>query len=231
MISVGHRTQGPPRLRRIALAGVMALALIAAIGMTLGSSAQAKKKHKKSPSVFQAQLSPNAAIPDGPASGPATPLKSTITVGKKFKGKVVGDLNVTGIQTTGSVSNAARDLRMKLIAPNGRTIYLIGRNLGDVSIGPLTIDADSRVAICDSNTGTSCSGGTFSGDPSATLIRPFAGTANSQGLGAMSSGGVRSMNGVPMKGTWTFEVFDQAPGKTSTLNSWGLQITAAKPIT
>ena len=215
---------------RLAALGVLALAICLAAGMTLGASAVAKKK-KKSPSVFRSQVNPNAAIPDGPGTpGPSVPLKSTITVGKKFKGKTVGDLNVTGIQTTGSGTNAARDLRMKLIAPNGRTIYLIGRDLGDVSIGPLTIDADSRVSICDSNTGTSCSGGSFTGDPANTLLRPFAGTANSQGLGAMSSGGVRSMEGVPMKGPWTFEAFDQSNGKTSVLNSWGLQITAAKPV-
>jgi subtilisin-like proprotein convertase family protein len=217
----------------VTLIGVLALAICTALGMTLGGSAEAKKKSKKSKTVvFRQSLSPNAAIPDSPPTGPSVPLKSTLTVsGKKFKGKVVGDLNVTGIQTTGSGPNAARDIRMKLIAPNGRTIYLIGRSLGDVSIGPLTIDADSPVAICDSNTGASCPGGTPSGDPSATLIRPFAGTANSQGLGGQNSGGVRAMNGVPMKGTWTFEVFDNAVGKTSVLNTWGLQITSAKPIT
>src|SRR5436305_23128 len=117
--------------------------------MTMAGSVEAKKKHKTA-SVFQQSVSPNAVIPDAPPTGPSTPLKSTITVGKKFKGKVVGDLNVTGIQTTGSGPGAARDLRMKLIAPNGRTTYLIGRSLGDVSIGPLVIDASGigyRLAV------------------------------------------------------------------------------------
>jgi subtilisin-like proprotein convertase family protein len=40
------------------------------------------------------------------------------------------------------------------------------------------------------------------------------------------------MNGVQMSGTWTFEIFDVGNiGQTSVLNSWGLQITAAKPVT
>jgi subtilisin-like proprotein convertase family protein len=216
-----------PRRRWIALAGVLGLAVCTALALVMGGSAEAKKKTKKVKTVvFQQSLSPNAAIPDNPATGPSTPLKSSITVtGKKFKGKVVGDLNVTGIKTTGSGPNAARNLRMKLIAPNHRTVYLIGRSIGNDSIGPLTIDNDSRVSICDSATPT-CP------DPAQTLLRPFAGTANSLMLGGMGSGGVTAMNGVPMKGTWTFEVWDQSTvGQTSVLNGWGLQITSAKPVT
>jgi subtilisin-like proprotein convertase family protein len=35
-----------------------------------------------------------------------------------------------------------------------------------------------------------------------------------------------------MQGAWTFTVWDDADvGQTSTLNSWGLQITARKPVT
>jgi subtilisin-like proprotein convertase family protein len=114
---------------------------------------------------------------------------------------------------------------MKLIAPNGRTVSLIGKSIGATSLGPLTIDAQSPVSICDDDTAT-CS------DPSSTLVQPFAGTANGQGLGGSSTGGVRGMNGVQMSGTWTFEIFDVGNiGQTSVLNSWGLQITAAKPVT
>jgi subtilisin-like proprotein convertase family protein len=209
--------------------GIVALALCTGLGLILGGSADAKKKHKKSKvAVFQQSLSPNLAIPEDNPSGASTPVKSSLTVsGKKFKGKVVGDLDVTGIQTTGSAAGAARDLRLKLIAPNGRTIYLIGRSLGDVSIGPLTIDADSPVTVCDADTLDTCS------EPGPTLIRPFAGTAGSEGLGGMSSGGVRAMDGIAMTGTWTIEAWDQttAGAKTSVLNTWGLKITSAKPIT
>jgi hypothetical protein len=213
--------------RRTAFFGVLALALCTALGLTFGGAAEAKKKQKKVKNVvFRQSLSPNAAVPDDAATGPSTPFKSTITVaGKKFKGKVVGDLDVTGLQTTGTGALAARNIRMKLIAPNGRTVSLIGKAIGTTSLGPLTIDAQSTVSICDSPTPT-CS------DPSSTLLPPFAGTANSQGLGGSSTGGVRGMNGVQMNGTWTFEIFDQGNiGQTSVLNSWGLQITAAKPVT
>jgi hypothetical protein len=220
------------RPRRIAVAGILALALCTALAMTLGSAAEAKKKKHKSANVFSQSLVVNAPIPDVPTPlAPSTPVRSTITVPKKFKGKVVGDLNLLGIQTTGSGPGAAPDLRFKLTAPNGRTVYVIGSNnsmngLGDVSIGPLTIDADSRVSVCDLPNPANCE------DPAEQLVRPFAGTANEQGLGTQSTGGVASMEGVPMRGTWTFTVFDQHdPGQTSVLNGWGLQITAAKPVT
>jgi hypothetical protein len=225
---VGRSEHTHNRHRRFMLLGVLALAICMALGMMLGGSAQAKKKKHKAATVFRQSLTPNAAIPDQPASGPSTPVRSTITVGKKFKGKVVGDVNVTGIQTTGSGTNAADDLAMKLTDPNGRTVYLLGANngIGDVSIGPLTIDADSPVAICDAGGATLCS------DPAQTLRRPFAGTANQQSLGTAGTGGLPALDGVGMRGTWTFTIFDQGSiGQTSVLNGWGLQITAAKPVT
>ena len=213
---------------RLALLGILTLVLCLAAGMTLGGSAQAKKK-KKSANVFRAQVSPNAAVPEYPGTGHATPVLSTITVGKKFKGKTVADVNVTGLTTTGSGSGAASDLFFKLIGPSGRTVQLIGSffqgsGIGDQNIGPLTIDDDSPVSICDSSTPT-CR------DPSQTLLQPFAGTANENGLGTQGTGGLKTFRGVGMRGAWTLEVFDTFAGgnNTSVLNSWGLQITAQKP--
>jgi hypothetical protein len=219
--------------RRIAVLGILALALCTALAMAFGGSAEAKKKKKhKTASVFLQSVAPNAAIPNNPAApGPSTPVRSTITVPKKFKGSVVGDVNVVGIQTTGSGTGAANDLSMKLTAPNGRTIYLVspnnmGNGVGDVSIGPFTIDADSPISICNQADPANCT------DPAQKLNRPFAGTANEQGLGGAGLGGLSAMNGVGMRGTWTFTIFDQSsPATTSILNGWGLQITAAKPVT
>jgi subtilisin-like proprotein convertase family protein len=219
-------------MRRMTFIGILVLALCTALALTLGGTAEAKKKKKhKSATVFTQSIAVNAAVPDVPPAGPSTPVRSTITVPKKFKGKVVGDLNILGIQTTGNATGAAADLRMKLTAPNGRTIYVLGSNsptrgIGDVSIGPLTIDSDSPISICDQANPANC------GDPAQRLNRPFAGTANELGLGNQSTGGINAMNGVSMRGTWTFTVFDQHDiGQTSVFNGWGLQITAAKPVT
>jgi hypothetical protein len=217
--------------RRTAVLGILALALCVALVTAFGGSAEAKKKKHKSASVFQGTVVVNAAVPNLPAPpGPSTPLRSTITVPKKFKGKVVGDVNILGIQTTGSGAGAANDLAMKLTAPNGRTTYVVAPNninngIGDVSIGPLTLDADSPISICDQANPANCT------DPAQKLNRPFAGTANEQGIGTAGMGGLPTFRGVPMRGVWTFTIFDQAGvGTTNVFNGWGLQITAAKPV-
>ena len=210
---------------RVAVVGIVALALCTAFAMTFGGVADAKKKKKKSPTTFQQVLQPNAAIPDDVASGHSTPLDTTLTVGKKFKGKVVGDVNVTSIQTTGSATGAASDLVMRIIAPNGRSVRLWSGGFGDQSIGPLTFDDDTPVSICSQST-PPC---TWAVD---TLNEPFAGTSNLQFLGSGGTGPLAQLNGVAMRGTWTFQIWDAAEiGKTSVLNSWGLKITAARPVT
>ena len=207
--------------RRLGVAA-LALALCAAAGMALGGAAVAKKK---SASVFKQTNAVNAAVPQDPGLGPSLPIFSTITVPKKFKGKVVGDLDVTGITTTGAAASSADDLNLALTAPNGQTVTLIGNGIGDVSIGPLTLDDDTRTSICDSATPT-CA------DPNATLLQPFAGTANLKFLAAGGSGPLNAFDGGAMRGAWTLAVWDTSPvaGTTSTFNSWGLKITAAKPV-
>jgi hypothetical protein len=212
--------------RNIRLTGVVALALCVAFGIAVGDVAakKTKKKHK-TPTVFAASVSPNAAIPDEPPSpGHEIPVVSTITVGKKFKGKTVGDVNVTGIQTTGSGANAAGNLSMSLSAPNGKTVFVEATALGGQNIGPLTFDDDTSTSICDSAT-PSCS------DPNQTLIRPFVGTANLFGLATGDTGPLSNFNGSPMRGTWTFRIWDNLNnGLTSVLNSWGVLLTAERPI-
>jgi hypothetical protein len=202
---------------RLALLGALALVLV------LGpSAAEAKKGTKK----FEQVKAVNVPIPDGPAAGPPIAVTSEIKVPKRFKGKRVGDLNVLNLQTTGLAAGAADDLFFKVVAPNGRLVQLNyddDSGFGDVSIGPLTLDDDTRTSICDSATPT-CS------DPDATLLRPFAGTANLQGLGPGGVGPLSSFDGVRMRGTWTLWVFDNNPGGTSTLNTWGLKIKRQKPI-
>ena len=226
-----------PRLRdravrgraRAVVAGLLALALCATLGLGAGdaaatpSGAQAKKKRS---SVFTQTLAVNAAVPDDAAAGPSTPVRSTITVGKKFKGKVVGDLNVTGITTTGSGADAADDLGFRISAPSGRSVLLINpTGIGDVSIGPLTLDDDTPTIICNAPPPALC------GWPLGELARPFAGTANLTFLGGGGTGGLSAFDGVSMKGSWTLTVWDEVDlGQTNTLNSWGLKITAAKPV-
>ena len=209
---------------RRARTSILALSLCVAVGFTGAVADGAKKKKKKVPRNFAAAKVVNASIPDEVAVGASTPVTSTITVPKKFKGRRVADVDVTGIQTTGSGASAADDLVMKLTAPNGRTVQIWNTGLGDVSIGPLTLDDDTRTSICNSDV-PDCIG------PNQTLTRPFAGTANLLALGSQGSGPLSAFDGIPMRGTWTFAIWDEVTvGTTSVLNGWGLRIRAAKPV-
>ena len=210
--------------RRVAILGILALALCTALTLTFGSSAEAKKK-KKGSNVYQATQSPNAAIPNNPATNsPSTPFVSTFTVGKKFKGKTVGDVNVTGITTTGSGTGAANDLGFRVTGPSGRSVTLIKPGIGDQNIGPLTLDDNTPVSICDSAT-PSCQYYT------QMLLQPFAGTANLAFLGTAGTGPLAAFDGQSMRGNWLLTVWDQSSvGTTSVLNSWGLKITAERPV-
>jgi hypothetical protein len=206
----------------VRLAGAILLALCVAVSLAAGDAAA--KKKKKGASVYAASTSPNLAVPDEP-SGPGARdiiVTSTLSVGKKFKGKTVGDLNITGVTTTGTGPNAAGSLDLMLVGPGGRSVLFDAGALGGQSIGPVTFDDDTPTSICDN---TTCS------DPDATLHRPFVGTANLANTFGGDTGPLAAFNGTPMRGTWTLYAWDSNDeGETSVINTWGLRIAAAKPV-
>jgi hypothetical protein len=203
---------------RIALMGVLALALSVTVGVVTGAEAAKKKKSNKA--SFSQTKTVNVAIPDDVAVGASVPVRTNITLGKKFKGKVVTDVNAI-VQTTGNIAGAAADLNAKLSAPNGRTVIMF-ESVGDISLGPWKLDDDTRTQICDQVVPPACT------DPDATLNRPFAGTSNLND----DDDDVRplsTLNGVGMKGNWTLTIYDGADvGQTSTLNKFGLEIKGIK---
>jgi hypothetical protein len=218
-------TAGRRKYRGLRIAGVLLLALCLAVGLAAGDAA-AKKKKKKA-SVFAASISPNQALPER-ASGSGhqdVMLTSAITVPKKFKGKTVGDVNVTGIRTTGDGPTSADGVNLMLVSPAGTAVLLDAGGLDGQNIGPLTLDDDTPTEICDDNAPT-CS------DPDATLIQPFAGTANLTDLFSGDTGPLVAFNGSPMRGVWTMYAWDSNNSGNSgnVFNSWGLHIKAAKPV-
>jgi Proprotein convertase P-domain len=213
-------------VNRRVLIPVLAVALCA----SLVPAATAKKGGGNK--AFEEQKVVGAAIPPDPATAASTPLISEITVPKKFKKKVVGDVNVTGFQTTGTAAGSADDLVVYLTSPKGRTVVLLS-GIGAQSIGPLTLDDDTSVQICNvaPPMAPPCPGGTRAG---ASLFQPFAGTANLLNtFGGLSPGGpLSAFDGVKMRGTWRLNVSDQdEAAANSTLNQWGLRIKPAKPVT
>ena len=199
------------RRNRLAIVGVLVLALSLVAGF---STADAKKK-KKSATVANVSNTTPRAIPDSApgANGLDGRLDTFLTVGKKFKGKSVGTLELT-FQTTGDSANAASELQVDITAPNGYRLpqNWWDNNIGGQNIGPLTITPNSPVRTCNSAT-PPCS------NPFQTLNRPFAGTVGDNTF--------QWFRGLPMKGNWIVTVLDDTNTHISILNSVALKITAA----
>ena len=196
------------------LTAVVALAL-AAPGMAVKKPGKGKKKS----GPVNITKTVNLGIPDrGPGmAAPWGALDSTITVGKAFKGKRVRDVNVT-LQTTGAVADANEDVLAQLTAPNNATLLLFF-GLSGQSIGPLTLDDEAL-------------GSLISGPPpcaiSTWLCEPYVGRARAGMFPFEQS--LFLFDDAPVRGTWTLRLFDAATTKTSTLNSWTLNVTTGKPF-
>jgi hypothetical protein len=203
---------------RLALVGVLALAVSVTVGLTVSGTAAAKKKKKKAGGTVDITKAVNQQVPDATATTNGV-LVSTIDVGgKKFKGTKVRDVNVT-LQATGSAGDAAEQLTGRLTAPNGATTWLFANQLAGQSFGPLTIDDESV--------------NTISFDPSrdsTLLASPYAGTAQPHCFSAQGGCTLSAMDNGPVSGTWTLRVVDNdsTPPLTSILNSWRLTAVAGK---
>src|SRR3954452_18843372 len=134
-------------IRRVAV-----IVLVLCLAVALGAGAASAKKKKSKPSVFTASAAPNLVVPDAVNNVNETIVTSAITVPKKFKGRTVGDLNITGVQSTGDTANAAGRLNLMLVGPGGRSVLFDAGALGGQSIGPVTFDDDTQTSICDSVT-------------------------------------------------------------------------------
>ena len=107
---------------RLALIGVLALAVCVAVSLAAGS-AEAKKKKKKGGNSITVSKTTPTAIPAGDGTNAvAGDVSVPLTVGKKAKGKVVSSLTAT-YQLTDPAGNLD-NLDVKVIAPNGRTVFL-----------------------------------------------------------------------------------------------------------
>jgi hypothetical protein len=231
---------------RSRLVAVLALALGLTVGLTVSDSAMAKKKGGGK-TAFVAGTP--GAIPNGPTTytpfgTPATnpvPLRATATVGNKFKKKTVGDVDATislsGTPAGGTTCGSMCDIVIRLTAPNGATTALIqgfgGFGGGAFSatgnlISNLTLSDETSTRICGGPNGPPppppC------GDPNATLLAPYTGTAQPFGF-------LNLLDGSPMKGTWTLTAFDicgagggvcgASDQGTASVTGWSLKITPA----
>ncbi len=191
---------------------VAVLVCLLAVPAVAGAAKTGKRKGGGTVDVTKAV---NQAISDRPA-GTNTPyglLSSTITVRKRFKGKLVRDVNVTA-QTTGTsaTNSAAQDLRARLTAPNGVTTTLFGFLAPGNTVGPLTLDDESPVFQANGPPV----------DPQA-LFSPWVGTAQPVDV-------LFAMDGGPVRGDWTLRIADLVNGDANTLVQWRLNVIAGKPF-
>lgn len=226
------------------LFAALALALSVTLASPLAQSAVAKKK--KGGARVATVTGTTGAIPNGPTSfSPAgfantnpVPFTGTATVGKAFKGKTVGDVDATlslsGAPLPGVGCGTMCDLRVRLTPPNGAQTTLI---FGGCCTGGVTGNLVSSLTLSDQTPTLTCGGPVGvpptappppCGDPDATLLAPYTGTAQ-PGLR------LNLLNGSPIKGTWTLTAFDICGSTTmcgdqgtAAVISWSLRITPAR---
>jgi hypothetical protein len=203
---------------RLALVGILALAVSVTIGLASGSVAEAKKKGGAK-SITAAGTPVTAPAAAGP-NAPDGVVNSVINVGKKAKGKVVDWASAQVTTTfTGSNPAALANGGAELIAPNGRTVNLLAPLSGtatQVTAGPTTETPDTFVNPCFPSPAQPCPGG-MGQNPDALIGPPYAGTVQNAGLA--------QFGGVPAKGVWTLRVFNGSTTGTLTLNGVTLVLT------
>jgi hypothetical protein len=206
--------------KRLSVVAVFACAVVLVVGLSAGVAA-AKKKKKNSAAVVTKTL--NTPIPDRAAGTPTTnppygKVAVPLEIGKKFKGKTVGAVQLT-YQTTGVTPDAAFDLMFRLTAPSGLTLEIQGNGFSGQSVGPVTFISDTPVQTCWTFPGDPvvvppCS------DPDQTLAPPYQGVARDFDLPLFE--------GLKMRGTWTLTAFDTFNSETSVLNMVSLKVIPQK---
>ena len=198
---------------RIALLGVLALALSVTVGPAV---ADAKRVSDTEPGG----VVPDAVdIPMGPTvEGAAVPIEFNLK-GKKVKNRQIADVDIQ-ISGAGSTEGAADDLRYKLVSPNGDSVnWFIGPAITSFDVkwdnksqlqpcNPLFLQAsDCLYAV------------------GATPANPGLGSL----VGELDGGFLRTVFrlGNP-KGTWTLHVWDEFPGGITTLGNVSLTVNAIK---
>jgi subtilisin-like proprotein convertase family protein len=225
---------------RLALFGVLALALSVTAGLTISDVAAGKKK-KGGGGATKTFTKGGGPIPD-PFANPSPTgnggsadfhqglLSSKITVGRKFAGAKIKDLNVQVSASHVDIS----DLSFDLIGPNGQLITLSAGNSNGPTgftpstvFGPTTFDDQAALFINDTNSCPSgpdaaldCVGAADGGN--AEAFAPYAGSFKPED-GTLASLGSKLM------GNWILLAIDTDPftgggdaSETGRLNNWKL---------
>ena len=235
------------RKSRIALVGVMALA----IALASGSVAEAKKKGRKGGnSVTVSSTGPTALPPSTPQppgcnpNGAPTPCTGQVvsfktvplTVGRRARGTVVSSQSVSvtytlsgdprgpdnnvgpGPPTFTPAGTSSLDLR--LTAPNGRTVGIsVPFDPNATTVGPVTVTANSPFDFCGINFAVPFPATTTcsSQDPDEIVGPPT-------WTGTVGNSDLAEFAGLPARGTWALRARNASTSTTGVVNSVSLQI-------
>jgi hypothetical protein len=220
---------------RLALFGVLALALSVTVGLSAGSVADAKKKKGGGKAKTLSATGRAGPVPNGPTSAffNPVPFKSTATIGKKGKNKQIANVEITVSVSAVPVApgtNGIGDLILRLSGPNGATTNLLATFAG---AGGVTGNLISNLTLTDNTPTLTCGGATAPatappppcGDPDALLNAPYTGRAQPAGLMGILKGG-------SVKGNYTLTAFDVCGGPplcgdagTATITGWSIRVT------
>ncbi len=200
---------------RLALAGVLVLALSIGGGQLAGGAAAAKRKGPNKARSFQNGV--NQAIPDDPpgASFPGQ-LDSTIKVGRKMKGRAVADVNVS-VRLSHPETD---DLDLFLISPQGATVLLATGNdgqPGNEGYGSGDPNCDGAMTTFDDETPNFISNAGTVNEP-GEILSPWAARVEPFGFPLSVNDGNKA------RGRWTLRILDFQNGDTGSLHCWRLQI-------
>jgi hypothetical protein len=191
------------RRSRLALMGVLTLALALTVGLVSGSVADAKKK--KGGKSFTVSSAAPFVVPGAPGPGSAVVKMPIGTVGgKATKGKVISGNSVSVTSLFSGTAGFADNVTAFLMGPSGRSAFLFnpvpnnqgGGNNETVS-GPLTETLNSPFDICIPDTPAPpppCV------DPDAVVLPPYSGTIGNSDL-------IQFILSNP-RGTWFLKVFN-----------------------
>jgi subtilisin-like proprotein convertase family protein len=212
---------------RLALVGMLTLALSVTAGIAAGGAAQATgekaakaKKKKRGNKARTFQNGQQLLIPDDPegASFPGV-LDATIKVGNAMRGKHVRDVDVS-VRITHPVT---ADLRMFLIAPNGATVGLADSNPGqpgNTGYGSPAPGCSAGMTTFNDETFNFLSpDGTEVNEP-GEILSPWAANVEPQGF----PGPLNIVDGGRARGTWILRILDNFNGDIGTLNCFKLRI-------
>jgi hypothetical protein len=191
---------------RLAIVGVLALALSVTVGLASGGVADAKKK-KGAKVFFVARTVPITIPPANNTTIQVGAVKAPIgtVAGKKLKGRIISFSSISVTTSFAGVPGFSADIRPIVIAPNGRNAVLNSPfqnnlvNPTETFSGPTTETTDSSAGVCVPSappgpTQPPCS------DPDNTLGPPYAGTVGNQNL--------TNLLGISPLGTWFIKVFN-----------------------